>query len=83
LHGNPLTHVSWHKVADRLAKYFLVVATGLRGYGDSVRPEDGGENHINYWKGFGEVVAGRPNGCGHSVPEEPPDETYAWFMRFF
>lgn len=48
LHGNPMTHVSWHKMADRLAQQFHVVAPDLRGYGDSVGPEDGGENHINY-----------------------------------
>ncbi len=48
LHGNPLTHVSWHKIAGRLAEHFHVVATDLRGYGDSVGPEDGGPNHINY-----------------------------------
>jgi haloacetate dehalogenase len=48
LHGNPLTHVSWHKIANRLATDFHVVATDLRGYGDSVGPEDGGQNHINY-----------------------------------
>ena len=48
LHGNPLTHVSWHKIAGRLATDFHVVAADLRGYGDSVGPEDGGENHINY-----------------------------------
>ena len=47
LHGNPLTHVSWHKIADRLAKSFHVVAADLRGYGDSSAPEPG-ENHINY-----------------------------------
>ena len=48
LHGNPLTHTSWHKVASRLAKRYHVVATDLRGYGDSVGPTDGGANHINY-----------------------------------
>ena len=48
LHGNPLTHVSWHKVANRLAADFHVVASDLRGYGDSVGPEDGGQNHIHY-----------------------------------
>jgi haloacetate dehalogenase len=48
LHGNPMTHVSWHKMAGRLAQQFHVVAADLRGYGDSVGPEDGGENHINY-----------------------------------
>lgn len=48
LHGNPMTHVSWHKIAPALAKSFHVVATDLRGYGDSLGPEDGGDNHINY-----------------------------------
>jgi len=48
LHGNPLTHVSWHKMAPRLAERYHVVAADLRGYGDSVGPEDGGDNHINY-----------------------------------
>jgi haloacetate dehalogenase len=48
LHGNPLTHASWHKVAGQLAKRFHVVATDLRGYGDSVGPSDGGPNHMNY-----------------------------------
>jgi haloacetate dehalogenase len=48
LHGNPMTHVSWHKIANRLAEHFTVVAADLRGYGDSVGPEDGGPNHENY-----------------------------------
>jgi haloacetate dehalogenase len=47
LHGNPLTHVSWHKVAPALAERFTVVATDLRGYGDSSKPP-GGDNHENY-----------------------------------
>src|SRR5260370_1255196 len=41
LHGNPLTHVSWHKVAPRLAERFHVVAADLRGYGDSSAPPEG------------------------------------------
>jgi haloacetate dehalogenase len=48
LHGNPLSHVSWHKTARTLAERFHVVACDLRGYGDSVGPEDGGPNHVNY-----------------------------------
>jgi haloacetate dehalogenase len=48
LHGNPLTHASWHKVAGVLARRFHVVAADLRGYGDSVGPADGGVNHVNY-----------------------------------
>src|SRR5258706_4236029 len=47
LHGNPLTHVMWHKIAPRLAQEFTVVATDLRGYGDSSKP-DGGPDHSGY-----------------------------------
>ncbi|WP_246237290.1 alpha/beta fold hydrolase [Halovulum dunhuangense] len=47
LHGNPLTHVSWHKVAPELAKTYTVIAPDLRGYGDSSKPE-GGEDHAAY-----------------------------------
>jgi haloacetate dehalogenase len=49
LHGHPQTHLTWHKVAHRLAERFTVVATDLRGYGDSAKPE-GGTDHINYSK---------------------------------
>ncbi len=48
LHGNPLTHASWHKIAGPLSKRFHVIATDLRGYGDSVGPAEGGPNHANY-----------------------------------
>ena len=47
LHGNPLTHVSWHRVAPLLAERFTVVAPDLRGYGDSSKP-DGGADHAAY-----------------------------------
>jgi haloacetate dehalogenase len=47
LHGNPLTHVMWHKVAPWLAEEFTVVAADLRGYGDSSKPPGGGD-HIDY-----------------------------------
>jgi len=47
LHGNPLTHVHWHLVAPRLARDFTVVATDLRGYGDSSKPR-GTPDHSNY-----------------------------------
>ncbi len=39
LHGYPQSHVMWHKIAPRLAEHFTVVATDLRGYGDSSKPE--------------------------------------------
>ena len=38
LHGYPQTHAIWHKLAPRLAERFNVVATDLRGYGDSGKP---------------------------------------------
>ncbi|MGH7246513.1 MAG: alpha/beta fold hydrolase, partial [Pseudomonadota bacterium] len=47
MHGNPFSHLWWHRVAPRLALDFTVVATDLRGYGDSEKPP-GGENHENY-----------------------------------
>lgn len=47
LHGNPLTHVMWHKIAPRLAQDFTVVAMDLRGYGDSDKPF-GEPDHTTY-----------------------------------
>src|SRR5579864_6756773 len=47
LHGYPETHVTWHKVAPRLAERYSVYVPDLRGYGDSSRPTDG-DRHINY-----------------------------------
>ena len=44
LHGNPLTHVMWHKIAPRLAEHFTVIASDLRGYGDSSKPAGGGDH---------------------------------------
>ncbi|MFJ5299796.1 alpha/beta hydrolase [Pseudomonas sp. RC10] len=44
MHGNPFNHLSWHKIAPRLAKDFTVVCTDLRGYGDSSKPEGGGDH---------------------------------------
>jgi haloacetate dehalogenase len=38
LHGFPETHLMWHKIAPRLAEEFTVVATDLRGFGDSGKP---------------------------------------------
>jgi len=49
IHGAPLTHLSWYRVAPELAKKYTVIAPDLRGYGDSSKPEDG-DKHINYSK---------------------------------
>lgn len=49
LHGHPQTHVTWRKIAPRLAERFSVVCPDLRGYGDSSKPE-GGANQAAYSK---------------------------------
>lgn len=48
LHGNPMSHVSWHRVAGPLAERFHVVAPDLRGYGDSSLPPEPGPDNLNY-----------------------------------
>jgi haloacetate dehalogenase len=49
LHGAPQTHIEWRIIAPKLAEHFTVVATDLRGYGDSSKPPDG-LNHEAYSK---------------------------------
>ncbi len=50
LHGYPETHACWHAVAPRLvAAGFRVVATDLRGYGDSSKPASD-PDHATYAK---------------------------------
>jgi haloacetate dehalogenase len=49
LHGAPQSHVSWRLAAPKLAAEYTIVATDLRGYGDSSKPPDG-DNHANYSK---------------------------------
>jgi haloacetate dehalogenase len=47
LHGIPETHLMWHRVAPQLARCFTVVATDLRGYGDSGTPRSA-PDHVPY-----------------------------------
>lgn len=54
LHGNPLTLVSWHKIAPSLAQGFTVVAADLRGYGDSDKPEGGGDHSAYSFRAMAE-----------------------------
>jgi haloacetate dehalogenase len=49
LHGYPQSHIEWRKIAPQLTQKFTVVASDLRGYGDSSKPSDG-ENHLGYSK---------------------------------
>jgi haloacetate dehalogenase len=49
LHGNPQTHLMWHRVAPELAKRFTVVVTDLTGYGKSGKPPST-PDHVHYSK---------------------------------
>jgi haloacetate dehalogenase len=49
LHGNPQTHVMWHRVAPALAQHFTVVCPDLTGYGFSSKPPVSAE-HAAYAK---------------------------------
>lgn len=50
LHGHPQNLIVWRKVAPALVEAgYHVIASDLRGYGDSSKPE-GGVGHINYSK---------------------------------
>ncbi len=44
LHGNPQTHLMWHRIAPALAEHFTVVAADLRGYGESSKPPTDAEH---------------------------------------
>jgi haloacetate dehalogenase len=49
LQGWPQSHIEWRAVAPQLAKRYTVVATDLRGYGDSSKPP-AGSDHAGYSK---------------------------------
>jgi len=54
VHGNPLTHASWHKIAPQLAGSYTVIAPDLRGYGDSGKPHGGGDHSAYSFRRMGE-----------------------------
>jgi haloacetate dehalogenase len=49
LHGHPESYLIWRDIAPSLAEKYTVVATDLRGYGDSSKPK-GLADHSNYSK---------------------------------
>ena len=49
LHGNPQSHLMWHRVAPKLAERFTVLCPDLRGYGSSFKPP-ATPNHAPYAK---------------------------------
>jgi haloacetate dehalogenase len=49
LHGAPQSHIVWRLITPKLSSEFTVVATDLRGYGDSTKSPDT-PDHANYSK---------------------------------
>ena len=49
LHGNPQTHVMWHKVAPAITKNFTIICPDIPGYGKSYKPKIS-KDHENYSK---------------------------------
>lgn len=49
LHGHPESYLIWRDIAPKFAEKYTVVATDLRGYGDSSKPR-GLPDHSNYSK---------------------------------
>lgn len=49
LHGHPQTRAIWHRVAPALSKRYTVIATDIRGYGDTSKPS-GDADYANYSK---------------------------------
>jgi len=49
LHGNPQTHVMWHKVAPELVNEYTVICPDIPGYGKSFKPKIS-DNHETYSK---------------------------------
>ena len=45
LHGYPQTHVMWHRVVELLKDKFTIVATDLRGYGNSSTPPSSSDHN--------------------------------------
>lgn len=89
LHGYPQTHVMWHKIAPALAERFTVVASDMRAYGDSSKPQTDahhspyskramGKDQVQLMKqlGFEEfLLAGHDRGgrVGHRMALDHPD----------
>ena len=70
LHGYPQTHVMWHKIAPSLAQDFTVVATDLRGYGDSGKPH-GDSEHLGF-ESFLLVGHDRGGRVAHRLTKDHP-----------
>jgi haloacetate dehalogenase len=72
LHGIPETHLMWHRVAPQLARQYTVVATDLRGYGDSGAPPSSADHEPYSMRAIGrdQMEAGAPRRRNQRPPAE-------------
>jgi haloacetate dehalogenase len=89
LSGIPETHLMWHRAAPTLAQRYTVVATDLRGYGDSGTPPSSDDHapysmrviardQVDVMRHFGHhrfAVAGHDRGgrCAYRLALDHPD----------
>lgn len=89
LHGIPETHLMWRRVAPTLAQWYTVIATDLRGYGDSGTPPSSDDHapysmreiardQVEVMRHFGHdrfAVAGHDRGgrCAYRLALDHPD----------
>lgn len=66
LHGYPQTHAMWAVIAPLLARDFTVVATDLRGYGDSGKPQCAPGNANYSFRAMAQDQANVMRELGHS-----------------
>jgi haloacetate dehalogenase len=65
LHGYPMTHVCWHKIAGEMAHHCTLVLPDLRGYGASSAPEGDAEHTIYSKRAMAEDCLGVMRALGY------------------
>lgn len=65
LHGYPMTHVTWHKIAAELARHCTLVIPDLRGYGASSAPAGDAEHRTYSKRAMAEDCLGVMRALGH------------------
>jgi haloacetate dehalogenase len=70
-------HDAEDREADRRIACPLLALWGRRGF------LEGHYDVLGVWRGWAEEVRGRALDCGHYIPEEAPEETYAELRAFF
>lgn len=66
LHGHPRTHLTWHRVAPRMASGFTVVCPDLRGYGRSSKPAPDEAHEVYSDRAMARDVVALMRALGHS-----------------